>query len=122
MGSRSRALLVGGFAAIAGALILTVLGGLAFSAGLVAVAGVLGWAIAFGVRAGAGMSLSGSTRVVTAVLFALLSVLAGQLGIWLFALSEGGVLGPLDYLAETFGVLVPVQVAAAAVVAWFSAR
>ena len=98
------------------------LGGLAFSAGLVAIAGLLGWAIARSVRAGAASSMSRQSRALTSAVLALLSVLGGQLGIWLVARSEGGVLAPLEYLGETFGVLVPVQVAAAALVAWLSAR
>ena len=53
---------------------------------------------------------------------ALLAVTLGQLGLWLYARSEGGVLGPLDYLAEVFGPLVPIEFLAASVVAWVTAR
>ena len=35
---------------------------------------------------------------------------------------EGGVLAPLDYLAEVYGPLVPLQIVAAAVAAWVGAR
>lgn len=112
----------GALAALSGAAVLTVLGGLAFSAGLVAVAGLLGWAIAMSVRVGAASSMHRSSRALVSAVLAVLGVLGGQLGIWLVARSEGGVLGPLDYLAETFGFLVPLQVAAAALVGWLSAR
>lgn len=121
-GSPGRGVAFGALAAMAGAAILTLLGGLAFSAGLVAIAGLLGWAIAMSVRVGAASSMPRSSRALASAVLAVLSVLGGQLGIWLFARSEGGVLGPLDYLAETFGFLVPLQLAAAAVVAWLSAR
>ena len=52
----------------------------------------------------------------------MLAILLGQVGLWLFARSEGGVLSPIDYLAQTFGVLVPLQVLAAAAAAWWTAR
>ena len=45
-----------------------------------------------------------------------------RIGLWLYARTEGGVLGPLDYLGETFGLLVPLQVLAASIAAWISAR
>jgi hypothetical protein len=51
-----------------------------------------------------------------------MAVALGQLGLWAYARSEGGVLGPIDYLAETFGVLVPLEFLAASVVAWATAR
>jgi hypothetical protein len=56
------------------------------------------------------------------VAFAVLAVALGQAGLWAYGRAEGGVLGPLDYLAETFGLLVPVEVAVAWIVAWISAR
>jgi len=57
-----------------------------------------------------------------AVALAVGSVVLGQLGLWLYARVEGGVLPLGGYLAETFGVLVPFQVAVAAIVAWRAAR
>lgn len=121
-GSFGNAVAFGAIAAAGSAAILTVLGGLAFSAGLVAIAGLLGWSIAQTVRTAGGSALDTAARRRLAVLFAVVAVLGGQLGIWLFALAEGGVMAPLDYLGETFGILVPVQFAAATVVAWLSAR
>jgi hypothetical protein len=102
---------------------MTVLGGvLAVSAGLVVVAGATGWAVAAGLRTGAGQRLAAGRRVRLALGLVLLSVALGQLGLWLYALTEGGVLGPLDYLAETFGLLVPLELLAAWIVAWATAR
>jgi hypothetical protein len=43
-------------------------------------------------------------------------------GLWLYARTEGGVLALPDYLGQTFGLLVPIQVALALAIAWWSAR
>ena len=59
---------------------------------------------------------------VLGALLAALAVLGGQLGLWLFARSEGGVLGPVDYLAETFGLLVPIELLLAVVAGWLASR
>ena len=40
---------------------------------------------------------------------------------WLYARQEGGTLGLLDYLWTTFGLLIPGELAAAAVTAWWGA-
>lgn len=102
---------------------MTVLGGvLAVSAGLLVLAAVTGWAVAIGLRAGGGLTIKASSRVRLALGLATLAVTGAQLGLWLYARSEGGVLGPIDYLAETFGFLVPLQYLAAWVVAWATAR
>ncbi|HYL40314.1 MAG TPA: hypothetical protein VET90_03305, partial [Candidatus Binatus sp.] len=45
------------------------------------------------------------------------SVVAGAVGGWLIATAEGGSLGLLDYLWATTGLLVPVELAVAAVAA-----
>jgi hypothetical protein len=102
---------------------MAVLGGvLAVSAGLLVVAGVTGWAVAAALRAGAGPHLDRARLGRPALVLATLAVAVGQLGLWLYARSEGGVLGPVDYLAETFGFLVPLQFVVAWVVAWAAAR
>jgi hypothetical protein len=49
-------------------------------------------------------------------------VALGQVGLWLLARQEGGVLSLADYLAETFGFLVPAQFLAAAGAAWWRSR
>lgn len=102
----------------AGAAAIVVLGGLlAVSAGLVAVAALIGWLTGAALR-----PTAAGRRAALAVALAVGAVGLGQLGLWGFAWLEGGRLGPLDYLAQTFGVLVPAEVAAAALVAWASAR
>jgi hypothetical protein len=122
-GSLGRAVVLAIAAALAGAAATTVLGGvLAVSAGLVVVAGAIGWAVAVALRVGGGSRLDVGRRLRLAIPLSTLAVALGQLGLWLYARSEGGVLGPVDYLAETFGLLVPLQFGIAWVVAWATAR
>jgi hypothetical protein len=110
-------------AAIAGAALTVVLGGvITLTAGLVGVAIATGWAVAAGLRFGAGSHLAGSRRARIAVVMALIAVALGQLGLWLYARSEGGVLPLPEYLGEVFGILVPIQAVFAALTAWVSAR
>jgi hypothetical protein len=121
--SVARGLAIAVTVAILGAVAIVLLGGvLTLTAGLVIVAGVTGWGIAAGLRFGAGRQIRPRRRVVAAVVLAIGAVALGQLGLWQYARIEGGVLPPLEYLAEVFGVLVPGQFAAAAVVAWLAAR
>jgi hypothetical protein len=105
-------------AAIVAAGATTILGGvLAVSAGLLVVAAATGWAVASGLRAGGGAHLEPGRLKRLALALTTIAVILGQLGLWLFARYEGGVLGPVDYLAETFGLLVVVQL----VIAWIAA-
>src|SRR5262245_10311101 len=93
---------------IVGAIAMTILGGpLSVTVGLVAAAGAIGWVI--------GM-VSRPLRL-AAIVIALVSVVLGLAGIWLYAGVEGGVLGPIEYLAEVQGILVPIELAAAGVLA-----
>ncbi len=57
-----------------------------------------------------------------ATALAVIGVALGQLGLWLFARSEGGVLPLVDYLGQTFGPLVPLQLLVAGAVAWWTSR
>jgi hypothetical protein len=110
-------------AAVVGAIGMTVLGGvLAISAGLLVVAAVTGWAIGVGLRTGGGPRLDPSDRVRIALILVTLAVAAAQVSLWLYARSEGGVLGPIDYLVETFGFLVPLELLAGWIAAWATAR
>jgi hypothetical protein len=92
------------------------------SAGLVVVAALTGLLVAEALRAGAGDTISPRLRRTLSLSTAIESVAIAQVGIWLFARYEGGALGLIDYLAQTFGPLVPLQFAIAALVAWWSAR
>ncbi len=119
----ARGVAFGAIAALVGAALIVVFGGaLAVSAGLLVVASGVGYAVGLATVIGAGDTLSTGTRAWTAAALAALGVVLGQIGLWLFARAEGGVLAPIDYLGQTFGPLVPVEVLLAAAVAWWRAR
>lgn len=122
-GSMGRAI-AGALGIALGGIVLTVLFGgvMALSAGLLVLWGAAGYLIGQAVRVGGGDAFGATGRTVTAVGVALVGVLVGQLGLWWYAGLEGGVLPLVDYLAQTFGVLVPLQAALAAVLAWWGAR
>ena len=95
---------------------------IAGSRGCSSLAALGGWAIAIAVRAGAAGTVTGRRLVSIATVLAAIGVLGGQIGLWLFARYEGGVLGPVDYLVETFGLLVPLELAFAVAAAWLASR
>jgi hypothetical protein len=110
-------------AGIVGAVVIVLLGGvLAISAGLVVVAAAIGWLVGAALRYGARDTIVARRRVILAVVIALTAVVLAQIGLWQYALREGGVLPLLDYLGEVFGPLVPLEAVAAVVVAWLAAR
>ncbi len=105
-----RGAIFGGVVALMFAAIIVILGEVfAFTAGLIVVALFMGRGVAAGVSVGAGQSGSSTSRFVLAIGVALAGVAVAQLGLWIWAGLEGGVLGPIDYLAEVFGPLVPLQ-------------
>jgi uncharacterized membrane protein YidH (DUF202 family) len=108
---------------IAGAALIVAFGGaLGVSLGLVVLAVVIGRLVTLTLLAGGGATITPGARAAVAVGIAVLAILLGQLGIWLYARSEGGVLGLLDYLGQAFGWLVPLQLAVAALVAGWTSR
>ncbi len=122
-GSAGRAAAFGVIAAIGGAAAIVLLGGvLAMSAPLLVVAPVAGWAVAWALKLGAQGSVAPARLALVALLLAVGAVLLGQVGLWLYARIEGGVLPFADYLGEVYGVLVPLQFLFAAPVAWATAR
>jgi hypothetical protein len=122
-GSAARGVAFGAVAAMVGAVSIVLLGGaMAISAGLLVVAAVIGYAVALAVAAGAGDTMSRPARPWVAAGLAALGVLLGQVGLWLFARTEGGVLPLVDYLSQTFGPLVPLEVLLAVCVAWWRGR
>ena len=117
-GGSARAIALAAAIGIAGSVVIVMLGGvLALSAGLVVVAGAIGWLIGGTLR---GVVIG--PRAIIAAALAVESVLVAQVGLWLFAQSEGGALGLFDYLAQTWGWIVVAEAAAAALAAWWSAR
>jgi hypothetical protein len=121
--SRARGLAYATVVVVVGALAITVLGGIVtLTGGLLALAAIIGWATAWALRIGGGASIRGRRRAWLAVALALGSIVLGQIGLWLYGLTEGGVLPLVDYLGEVFGPLVPAQAIIAVVVAWVAAR
>lgn len=122
-GSPARGLGWGGAAAVVGAALTVLLGGvLAISAGLLVLWVSAGNAIGLATRIGGGAALPAPRRTWLAVGLAVVGVVAGQVGLWWYATTEGGVLPLIEYLATTFGVLVPLQALLAAAAAWWAAR
>jgi hypothetical protein len=108
---------------LAGSAAIIVLGGvLAVTAGLLVVAVAIGWGVGAGVLAGGGATLDRGARTRLSLALTLGAVALGQAGLWAYARSEGGVLGPLEYLWDVFGLLVPLELAAAAITGWIVAR
>jgi hypothetical protein len=106
-----------------GAAAIVFLGGvLALTEFLLVVAGFTGGGVGIALRWGAGDKLARRRRVVIALVVALGAVALGQLGLWQYGRTEGGVLGPLDYLGQVYGPLVLVEFAVAGVLAWLAAR
>jgi ABC-type sugar transport system permease subunit len=98
--------------ALVGAAIIAVLGGpLSMTAGLLAVAVLIGLIVGAMLR-----------QTALAVGMAVGSVVLGLLAVWLFSRSEGGVLDPLSYFAEVQGPLAPIQLVLAALAAIISSR
>jgi hypothetical protein len=105
---------------LAGAALIAALAGLfAVDVGLLVVAVVVGRFVGLALR---GSGLGPAQRVALAVAIAVASVAGGAVATWLYARSEGGVLGLVDYLGQAFGPLVPLQALLATIVAWWSAR
>ena len=122
-GSLGRALALGVVAAIGGAVVITVAGGLVtITAGLLVIAAVVGWAVAAAVRIGAREAVAPTTVRALAIALATGGVGLGQVGLWLLGRQEGGVLSLVDYLAEVFGFLVPLELAIAGLIAWWQTR
>lgn len=121
-------MLKAGLVAALGTLILYALGALlSSSAGLVFVAGLAGATIGL-LLARAAAPSGGEEPVLTrrqatwaAVALTALAITVGAVGTWLHALTEGGALGLVDYLLETFGIVVPAELAIGAIAAAWGA-
>ena len=93
------------------------------SAGLLVAAAALGYAVALAMLAGAGGTLAQPQPDVDRRRPRARSAsLLGQLGLWLYARAEGGVLAPIDYLAEDVRRSCRCELLLAAAVAWWRAR
>ncbi len=121
------AVVAGSLTALAGAGLLTVLGSLlALSAGLLVVAFFVGRFTALAVATAAsparGPTIGRRQLAALSVVLGFVGVLVGQLGLWLVARAQGGTLELAAFLTETYGVLVPAELALAAIGAWWPLR
>jgi len=122
-GSLGRAIANGAaFAAVAAALSVVLGGPLALSAGLLVLWATAGYLVGHAVRIGGAAAVPAATRCTVAIALTLAGVALAQVGLWWYAGTEGGVLPLTDFLAQTYGILVPLQAALAAVIAWWSSR
>ena len=98
-----------------------VIGQVDLGPGTLAIAAFAGWAIALALVWGAaGVPIR--RRAMVAAVIAGLAIAAGLVLESLIARLGGGVLGPIDYINERYGVLGYVEIAVAAAVAAFRAR
>jgi hypothetical protein len=119
--SAVRAIAIAVVVALAGAFATVMLAGqLAVSSGLLIMAVVIGRFVGLGLRTARGALTPGQARLI-ALVVAVGGMALAQVGIWIYARSEGGVLELVDYLGQTFGPLVPLEIALAAIVAVLSA-
>lgn len=119
----SRALVTALLVADAGALLFFVLGLVDLGIGLVAVAAFTGWVTALAlVWWGRRAIPVATTRMVIGALLGGWSVVGGIIVDWVYALFQGGVLGPLDYVAQRYGLVALLCVVVGAGVATLRAR
>jgi hypothetical protein len=121
-GSLARAAVFAILAAAAGVAILVEIGSpMALSEPLVVVAAILGLATGIATRLGGGTLVPRRRRRALATAVALVAVGVAEFIVWRLALSEGGVLGFVDYQLQVFGPVVILQPVAAAIAAWATA-
>ncbi len=121
-GSLARAAVFAILAAAAGVAILVEIGSpMALSEPLVLVAAFLGVATGIATRLGGGSLVPARRRRALAVVVAIVAVGVAEFIIWRLALSEGGVLGFVDYQLQVFGPVAILQPIAAAIAAWATA-
>ncbi len=109
---------------VAGAALYAVLGSFDLGVGMLVVAAFMGWAVSLAVvwARVPGPGRRPWLRAAGAAVLAAGSVVGGLVALWAWALTEGGVLGPIAYADARFGILALVQVVVAAVVAAIRAR
>ena len=109
--------------AAVGAVLLAILGSFDIGAGLLAVSGFVGWAVAVAVVWGGmpGPDARGQ-RAAWAVALAVGSIVVGIAILWAWSHVEGGVMDPIAYLDERFGPVAYLNVVVAGVVAYLRAR
>jgi hypothetical protein len=122
-----RSLAYGAAAAAAGGAVLFVLAGpLSVDTGLLAVGVAIGWVVGVAVRTGAararGSVRTPGWRAAAAVALAVGGSVAAWAGAWAWSHVQGGVLGPVDFVTQVYGLLLPVQLLFTAAAAWIGSR
>lgn len=119
-----RTLLTADLVAIVGAVVFFALCLLDLGPGLVAAAAGIGWitALALVWRGEASGFPDRRTRVIAAVTLAVAAIVLGFLLNWAWSRVEGGVLDPIAYLDDRWGLLPWADIAAAGIVAGLRAR
>jgi hypothetical protein len=107
--------------AVAGALLVAVLGSFDIGSGLLAVSAFVGWAVGLAIIWGGTPGGRGRTGAWSAGLAAA-SIVAGFVLLWIWSHVEGGVMDPIAYLDVRFGPVAWLDIAVAAVVAWLRAH
>ena len=122
-GTRVRGIAAAIGVAVVGAVGFALLGSIDLGLGLLIVSAFLGWLVAIALVWGAGPSWPGSGRRAGAAAgIAAGAVVVGLGLLWAWSRWEGGVLPPLDYLDDRFGLLAALDVGLAAAVAAVRAR
>ena len=118
-----RAVLAAVLVADACALLFLVLAQVDLGIGMLAIAAFGGWATSLAlVWWGRDAIRVRATRVAVAAAIAGSSIVLALLIDWIWSLVQGGVLGPLEYTVQRFGVVGPLAVVVAALVAAVRAR
>jgi len=120
-GSARRAVLAASSVALVVAIARAVIGQVDVGLGTLAIAAFAGWAIALALVWGAAGAPIRRRALVAAVI-AGIAIAAGLVLESLIARLGGGVLGPIEYINERYGLLGYVEVAVAAAVAAIRAR
>jgi hypothetical protein len=114
---------IGVFAALIPSAILVVFASVfGFTAGLVVVGLFVGRIVGISVRGAPDGGLTSDARTLVAIVITLAALSLAQVAIWLLALREGGDLPLIDFLAQTYGPVVPLEIMLGTVAAWWSAR
>jgi hypothetical protein len=123
--SRRRRVALGVAAAAGAGVVALALGGLDIGPGLLAIGAATGWLVGLLLAGGASPGRgpgAGLARGFGAAGLAGVAVAAGLLGDGARALSQGGVLSPVDYAGERYGPLAIVVVLAAVIVGFLRGR
>ena len=121
--SAARAVLAAVLVADACALLFLALAQVDLGVGMLAVAGFAGWATGIALLWWGRDALPvRTTRVGVAAIVAGSSIVLALVLDWAWSLVQGGVMGPVAYAGERFGIVAPLSIAVAAGVAALRAR